>query len=272
MIRALWSAASGMGAQKLGLDCIANNLANVNTTGYKASRAEFQDLVYSTVIQSGYGMEGSARSGTGRPVPLQVGHGSLPVATTRDFRSGSFEETRNPLDLAIDGPGFFEVILPDGSRAYTRDGSLKLSGEGSIVTAGGYVLALDGRGDTEEIVPEDAREVFVTNDGTIWVLEDSGDEPEDVGRLALVSFLNPCGLEAQGNNLFRATSSSGEPREGAPGEEGLGRLLPGYLERSNVDTVSEMIALIVAQRAYEVNTRCIKAADEMLAAANDLRR
>lgn len=272
MMRALWSAASGMAAQKLGLDCIAHNLANVNTTGYKSSRVEFQDLIYTTLVQAGYGLEGRP-SGGGRPVPLQVGHGSRLVATTRNFHTGNLEQTQNPLDLAIDGPGFFRVILPDGSEAYTRDGSFKVSGNGSITTSDGYYLALEeGGDDTEGIIPEDAKEITIGRDGTVYVTRASEEEPDEVGRLGLARFVNPYGLEAIGSNLFKATPASGEVQTGVPGEQGFGQVLQGYLEMSNVDTITEMIGLIVAQRAYEVNAKAIRAADEMLAIANDLRR
>jgi flagellar basal-body rod protein FlgG len=259
MMRALWTAGSGMRAQQLNIDVVANNLSNVNTIGFKKSRVEFQDLLYETIRPAG------ARDGDRAiPVALEVGHGVRPAATLRLFNTGSFQETGNTLDLAIEGLGFFEVELPDGSTAYTRDGSFKVDGDGSLVTSSGNLLL------PEIMLPPEATDITVSPDGMVSYKLDG--ETMEGDLITLVTFSNPAGLEAMGRNLYRDTGSAGEVMMGLiPGEE-CGTLASGYLELSNVQVVEEMINMIVAQRAYETNAKAIQASDEMLGMANNLRR
>lgn len=260
MIRALWTAASGMVSQQLNVDTIANNLANVNTSGFKKARAEFQDLIYAR-LRPPAGPEGAYLGG------IEVGHGVRPSATQRCFTQGNLQQTGNPLDLAIEGLGFFPIEMPDGTTAYTRDGSFKLDAEGNIVTSDGYLLDWDG-----DQIPEDTQEILIAPDGTVSVIGSGQDQPDELGQIELVRFVNPAGLESLGKNLFRATPSAGEESRDAPGTEGLGTILQCYLETSNVQVVEEMVSLITAQRAYEINSKAIQASDEMLQVANNLRR
>mgnify|MGYP001297137410 FL=1 len=262
MIRALWTASSGMNAQQLNIDTVANNLANVNTTGFKKSRLEFQDLLYQTIRGAG----AVTAQGTMIPTPLQVGHGVRPVASTRIFEQGDTTQTGNALDLLIEGDGFFQVEMPDGTTAYTRSGSFKIDSEGRIVTADGYILQ------PELVVPEDANSIIVATDGTVSVMLTGEDYPEEIGQIELVRFLNPEGLSSIGKNFYRMTAASGDAQYGTPGLDGLGEIAQGYLEMSNVKVVEEMVNMIVAQRAYEVNSKAIQASDEMLQTANNLRR
>ncbi len=259
MMRALWTAGSGMRAQQLNIDVIAHNLANVNTTGFKKSRVEFQDLLYETLRAAGAG-EGIG----GAPVGLQVGHGVRPVATQRLFSPGSLQETGNPLDVAIEGVGFFEVELPDGSTAYTRDGSFKLDADGYLVTSDGYYLV------PEIMIPPEAQDISIGPDGTITYLLDG--EREEGDQITLVTFSNPAGLEAIGRNLYRDSGAAGTMEEGLIPGENCGTLASGYLEMANMQVVEEMVNMIIAQRAYEINAKAIQAADEMLGMANNLRR
>ncbi|HHY37375.1 MAG TPA: flagellar basal-body rod protein FlgG [Clostridia bacterium] len=262
MIRALWSAASGMYSQQMAVDTISNNLANVNTPGYKRVRLEFQDLLYQN-------LRPTVPGGTG----LQVGLGVKSAASGRSFGVGNLQQTDNPLDLAIEGAGFFEVELPDGQLAYTRDGSFKLDADGRVVTTSGYVVHLmgSGKGGGTLEIPEGSSELRVARDGTVTIKDKDGDFDE-IGRIRLVNFVNPAGLEAIGENLYRATQACGDSIEGNPGEEGFGGIAQGFLEMSNVQVVTEMINLIMAQRAYELNSKAIQSADEMLGIANNLRR
>ena len=262
MIRALWTASSGMNTQQTNIDIIANNLANVNTTGFKKARAQFQDLLYQTLREAG----SVTAQGNMNPTGLQVGHGARLVSTSKSYAQGDLVQTDNALDLVIEGDGFFQLLLPDGSIGYTRDGSFKLDGEGRIVNNEGYLLQ------PEIWVPEDATELIVSTDGTISVIYAGEDTPEEIGRIELVRFLNPAGLMNIGRNLVRYTAASGEPQYGTPGLDGFGSLTQGFLEMSNVKVVEEMVNMIVAQRAYEVNSKAIQAADEMLQTANNLRR
>ncbi|MCG0275434.1 MAG: flagellar basal-body rod protein FlgG [Thermosediminibacteraceae bacterium] len=268
MMRALWSAASGMLAQQLNVDVIANNLANVNTTGYKKSRVEFKDLLYETLMRPDV-----HQPGQGNPVGLQVGHGVRPSSTTRVFTTGNLQQTGNTFDLAIDGEGFFVVERPDGSRAFTRDGSFKLSMEGNeryLVTSEGYYV-LDEDEDYISI-PVDLTDISISADGTITGKDESGNIVE-IATIAIAKFLNPEGLLAVGNNLFEQTEASGEYHLKQDRDEpGFGNILQGFLEMSNVQVVEEMVNLIVAQRAYEINTKAIQVADEMLGEANNIRR
>lgn len=270
MMRALWSASSGMKAQQLNMDIISNNLANVNTTGYKKSRAEFKDLLYETLKRPEPDI---GQQGFGNPVGLQVGHGVRPAATSRSFSEGNLEETDNTFDLAIDGEGFFMVQRPDGSLAFTRDGAFKVSlddTERNLVTSEGYyVLSSD-----EDLITidEEYTDISISPDGLITGKNEDGDIDE-LGQIGLVKFMNPEGLLACGNNLYEQTNSSGEyqPKEDIT-EPGYGSIIQGFLEMSNVQVVEEMVNLITAQRAYEVNTKAIQTSDEMLGEANDLKR
>ena len=262
MIRALFSAASGMYAQQLNVDTIANNLANVNTTGYKKSTVEFQDLIYQTLRQSGT----SGLAGIVVPTELQVGHGVRPVAVQKNFSQGSPKATENPLDVAIMGNGFFQITQPDGTIAYSRDGTFKLNNEGSMVTSDGFYL------EPEISLPVDTTSVSISNDGTVSVLVVGSVEPQDVGQIELGKFINPGGLKNIGQNLFLPTEASGEPILGTPGTEGFGQVNQGYLETSNVKVVEEMVNMIVAQRAYELNSKSIRTSEEMLQMANNIKR
>ncbi len=261
MIRALRSASSGMYAQQLYIDTIANNLANVNTTGFKKANLEFQDLVYQTLRGSG-----SSQDAAILPTELQIGHGVRPVAIQRSYQQGNILPTGNPLDLSIDGEGFFQIAKPDGTILYSRDGSFKVSAEGTIVTSDGYSL------DPSIVLPMDTVDVSITRDGTISVTLIGETEPQTLGQLELARFINPAGLSSLGQNLLKETAASGPPIIGNPGAEGLGQVSQGYLESSNVQIVEEMVAMIVAQRAYEVSSKAIKTAEEMLSIANGLKR
>ncbi|GAB4336196.1 MAG: flagellar basal-body rod protein FlgG [Calditrichia bacterium] len=262
MDKSLQIAASGMQAQKLTIDVIANNLANVNTHGYKRSNLEFQDLLYETIKAAGEATGNQEM----RPTALQVGNGTRVIATQRSFQSGSIEATDNPLDLAIEGDGFFQVRMPDGNLAYTRSGSFKLTADGTIVTADGYIV------EPEITVPEDTREIVVTKDGQVQALLQGETEASPLGQLELARFINPAGLEAVGQNLFRETAASGTPFVGNPGEDGLGLVHQGYLETSNVDVVQEMVRMIEAQRAYELNSKSIKTSEDMFRTVSQIVR
>ena len=253
MDKVLQIAASGMQAQKLNIDVIANNLANVNTNGYKKSMLEFQDLLYENIRQAG---EPTSDSNF-RPAGLQLGNGARAITTHRTFAQGAVVATNNSLDIAIEGEGFFMVQMPDGTNAYTRNGAFKLSAEGSLVTADGYIV------DPEFNFPEDVQQVAITNDGFVQAYLAGETEPTELGQMELARFVNPAGLNALGRNLYAETSASGTPLTGAPGEDGLGQLNQGFLETSNVDVVEEMVAMISAQRAYEINSKAIQTAEEM---------
>lgn len=260
-MRALWSAASGMVAQQMNVDTIANNLANVNTAGFKRTRVDFEDLIYQMVRVPG----APAAEGVMVPTGLQVGLGVRPAATTKIFSQGTFQHTGNPLDLVIEGEGFFQVLLPDGSKAYTRAGSFKMDSEGNIVTAGGYPI------EPPISIPADAVDISVGADGTVAVTVAGQAEPQEIGKIELARFPNPAGLAAIGHSLFAETAASGKPTTGTPGMEGLGTIGQGVLELSNVVVVEEMVNMITAQRAYEANAQAIKIADEMLRLANNAR-
>lgn len=262
MIRSLWSAASGMQAQQLNIDNIANNLANVNTSGFKKSRVNFQDLMYENLKEAG----SPNAQGSIAPNGIEIGHGVRPASVQRLFSQGSFQQTDNPLDLIIEGDGFFQVMLPDGTTAYTRDGSFKRDGEGRIVTGDGYPLF------PEVYIPEDAAAIAMNADGTVAVMLAGQDEPEEIGQIELVRFANPAGLSSQGRNLYRSTVASGVPIVGNAGMEGFGTITQGYLEMSNVQVVEEMVNMISAQRAYEINSKTIQASEEMLRIVSGLKR
>ena len=260
MLRALYSAAAGMESQQMNLDVISNNLANVNTTGYKKSKVEFQELLYQTTRAPG----SEQGSGNQLPTGLQVGQGSRPVATSRVFTTGELSQTGERLDVAIQGDGFFEVQLPDGSRAYTRDGAFKTASDGRIVNSEG--LALQGG---FQAVPAGTTNITIAPNGEVTY---GGANGNTNFRVQLVRFNNAAGLESLGRNLYKETAASGPPELGNPGENGFGGLEQGYLELSNVKVVEEMVKLILAQRAYEVNSKAVQAADEMMAQSNNLRR
>ena len=262
MMRSLWTAGSGMTAQQFNIDTIANNLANVNTAGFKKSRVDFQDLLYQSVRYAGTPVTQGAQIPTG----IQIGHGVRPVATQKIFTQGTFQQTDNPLDLVIEGEGFFQVLLPDGTDAYTRDGAFKMDGQGKLVTSDGFTL------EPELLEPSDTVTVSVRAEGTVPALLDGESEPKNLGSIELVRFVNPAGLQSFGRNLMLATAASGEPILGTPGLEGFGAIAQGYLEISNVVVVEEMVNMIIAQRAYETNSKAIQASDEMLQTANNLRR
>jgi flagellar basal-body rod protein FlgG len=243
-----------MAAQETNLDAISNNLANANTTGYKRQEAQFEDLLYQNLRPAGAG-----------PAGTQVGSGARVVATSRSFSQGSLQQTGNPLDVAIEGPGFFAVTRPSGEIAYTRAGTLRLDAQGRMVTTDGLSL------EPQLTIPSDATRVTIAPDGAVSVVQPGQHAPTPVGQLQLVTFPNPDGLQALGHNLFSATGASGEPVSGTPGLDGRGTLMQGSLEGSNVEVVNEMIGLIRTQRAYEVNSKVIAAADEMLRNATQLR-
>jgi len=262
MLRALWTAASGMNAQQLNVDVIANNLANVNTSGFKRSRVDFQDVLYQTDRVPG---SASAR-GSQLPTGIQVGLGTRPGAVYKLFSQGTFQATGNELDMVIEGNGFFQVVQPDGSTAYTRDGGFKLDTQGRVVTSDGYTL------EPEITIPQEATQIAIGQDGTVSVQMPGQVEMQEVGQIQLASFVNPSGLSSIGKNLFVATAASGDPQTGTPGLQNLGSLVQGYIEQSNVDVVQEMVQMIVAMRAYEVNSKAIQTSDEMLQVANQVRR
>jgi flagellar basal-body rod protein FlgG len=250
-----------MQSQQIFIDNIANNLANVNTAGFKKSRIEFQDLLYEKL-----GPVGASRlTGSAEPSFSQIGHGVRLAATTRIYSQGSSQSTENPLDMMIDGDGFFQILLPDGTYAYTRDGSLKLDSEGNLVTSAGFQV------EPALTLPRETSELLVSGDGLISVLLQGEDEPSDLGRFELVRFQNPAGLKNIGHNLYAPTMSSGDPILGNPGEEGIGMIQMGFLEMSNVNVIEEMIGMITAQRAYEINSKAVKTSEEMLGIAANLK-
>ena len=261
-MRALWTAATGMQAQQMTLDVIANNLANVQTAGFKRSRVDFQDLVYETLQAPG------AASAQGQEIPsgFQIGHGSRAVATQRLFIKGDLQQTGNMLDLAIEGEGFFQVQLPNGETGYTRAGAFKKNSQGQLVTSDGFTV------EPAITIPQDALSVTVGVDGTVSVTQPGQTQPQQVGSIQLARFINPAGLESQGRNLFMPTQASGDATPGTPGQDGFGTLLQGFVESSNVNVVEEMVGLITSQRAYEINSKAIKTADEMMQTANNLIR
>jgi flagellar basal-body rod protein FlgG len=259
-MRSLATAASGMEAQQLNVDTIANNLANVNTPGFKRTRVRFQDLLYQNLRPAGDPAK------LGAPSELAIGHGTRLAATERHFSQGTTEPTNNPLNLVIEGDGFFQVQRPDGQIAYTRDGSFFLSSEGAIVNSDGLYL------EPQIFLPEDIRQLSIAADGTISANFVDSNIPEELGQVELARFLNPAGLESLGRNLYLPTEASGLPLIGTPGTDGIGTVLSGFLEGSNVEVVEEMVALITAQRAYEINSRSIQTADQMLSTATQLVR
>jgi len=262
MIRSLWTSATGMKSQALNLDVIANNLANVSTAGFKKSRAEFQDLLYETIRPAG----NPSSQDTQVPAGIQLGHGARPSTVLKIFSQGDFEHTKNKLDLAIEGDGFFQIVMPSGETAYTRDGSFKLDSGGRIVNSDGFAL------EPEISIPTDTVSISVGMDGTVSVLQAGEVTPTEVGTIELARFVNPAGLISMGRNLYIKSEASGDEMVGTAGEDGLGTLAQGFLEMSNVTVVEEMVGMITAQRAYEANSKSIQTADQMLGIANGLKR
>ncbi|GAA7297705.1 flagellar basal-body rod protein FlgG [Helicobacter pylori] len=262
MLRSLYSATSGMLAQQTHIDTTSNNIANVNTTGFKKSRADFNDLFYQAMQYAGTNTSNTTLS----PDGMEVGLGVRPSAITKMFSQGSPKETENNLDVAITGKGFFQVQLPDGTTAYTRSGNFKLDEQGNLVTSEGYLL-------TPQItLPEDTTQVNIGVDGTVSVTQGLQTTSNVIGQITLANFVNPAGLHSMGDNLFSITNASGEAIVGNPDSQGLGKLRQGFLELSNVRLVEEMTDLITAQRAYEANSKSIQTADAMLQTVNSLKR
>lgn len=257
-MRALRTAATGMMAQQLNVEVISNNIANMNTVGFKRQRAEFQDLLYQNIERMG---AQSSAAGTVVPTGIQIGSGVKAGSVYRITEQGSPTSTGNTYDLAINGRGYFQILLPSGDTAYSRAGNFAVNGEGQLVTDDGYTVQ------PEIAIPQDARDVIISPTGQVQILTAGDPEPQIVGQLELALFFNEAGLEAIGDNLFLETAASGPANAGAPGDVGFGQLMQGYTEASNVDAVSEITSLIVAQRAYEMNSKVISTADEMLAAA-----
>jgi flagellar basal-body rod protein FlgG len=254
-----------MVAQQLNIDNISNNLSNVNTTGFKRTKAEFQDLLYQTIRTAGT----SAAQGALVPVEIQIGYGTRVVATQRIFAQGQVTATNNPLDLAIEneginGDGLFQVTLPDGTIGYTRDGALKLSSDGQVVTSDGFAL------EPPISISQDAVSVNISADGNVEVLQSGETAAANVGQIELAKFINPAGLRAIGRNLYLETEASGPPVTGQPNTEGFGRISQGFLELSNVQVVDELVNMIMAQRTYEVNARAIRTSDEMMRETNNI--
>ena len=260
MMRALWVAKSGMDVQQSRLDVISHNLANVATNGYKSQRNVFEDLLYQNQIQPGALSSTQTQYSSG----LQYGTGAREVANPRSFTQGNLSQTGNALDLAIQGGGFFEIQMPDGTTAYTRDGSFGTDSTGQMVTQAGYTV------NPGIIIPSNALSVTIGKDGTVSVTTPGSTSSTQVGQLQLSLFVNPTGLQSQGGNLYTQTSSSGAPQQAAPGTNGLGVLNQSYVETSNVNVVEEMVSMIEAQRAYEINSKGIQAADQMLAKLSQL--
>lgn len=262
MLRAMRSAASGMAAQQMFVDTIANNLANINTTGFKKARARFEDLLYQTERPAGL----PTGAGTATPMATQVGHGTRVVGTEKIFSQGDTEVTGNPFDLEIQGDGFLQFLSPTSEIVYSRDGALRLDAEGRLVSGMGYPL------EPAITIPQETTSVYVSPEGEVQAMTSDGADPQVIGRIELARFTNEAGLESLGGNFVRRTAASGDPVVGTPGESGLGTISQGTLERSNVSVVDEMVAMIVAQRAYEINAKAITSADEMMAQTNNLKR
>ena len=264
MMRSLWTAASGMTSQQFHIDTISNNLANVNTYGFKKMRAEFEDLIYQTELMAGT----PATEITEIPTGIQVGHGARVSATQKMFQQGSLQSTENKTDIALEGEGFFKVLLYDGSEAYTRDGSFKVDSNRQLVTSNGYML------EPPVVLPEDfiMDTLSISKDGRISVNIIGDEDPVEVGTMEIYRFVNPAGLSSIGSNLYKTTAASGEEIPGQPGLNGMAKVHQGFLEMSNVKVVEEMVNMIVAQRAYETNSKAIQTSDSMLATAIGLKR
>ena len=262
MMRSLWTAASGMVAQQANMDVISNNLANANTTGFKKSRTDFQDLMYQTIRQSG----SATGANTQLPTGIQMGSGVRQVATQKIYTEGSFQSTGNSYDMAIEGDGFFQVSMADGTISYTKDGSFKRDSQGRIVTSEGYPL------EPAITIPETATDISISADGLVTATIPGQTTPQDMGQIQLARFVNPAGLDSTGRNLLKETASSGAPIATNPGTDGAGTIQQKYLEMSNVQVVEEMVNMIVAQRAYEINSKAITTSDTMMETAANLKR
>ncbi len=258
-MRALWIAKTGLDAQQTRMSVVSNNLANVNTTGFKRDRPVFQDLLYQTVRQPG----AQSSENTQLPSGLLIGTGVRTAATEKLFTQGNLTQTQNSLDLAIEGRGFFEILMPDGSVAYTRDGSFQLDSQGQVVTSNGYSLQ---PGIT---IPADTLSITIGTDGTVSALVAGQSAPSNIGQITLTDFINPSGLQARGGNLLSETAASGAPQSATPGSDGLGQLVQGSVETSNVNVVEELVNMIETQRAYEINSKAIATADGMLQFINN---
>jgi len=264
MIRSLWTGAQGMVAHQFNVDTIANNLANVNTTGFKKNRAEFEDLLYQTVRTAGT----PATEDTIRPTPIQVGHGAKVNSTQKLFSQGSLQQTQNNYDMAVQGEGFFRVLNYDGEYAYTRNGSFKVDANKQLVDSNGYRVV------PEVVFPDEfiQESISVSNEGLVSVKIPDYEDPIEVAQLELYRFINPAGLNAEGENLFKQTQASGDVIAGEPGKDGMGLILNGFLEMSNVKPVEEIVNLIVANRAYEFSSKSVQTSDNMLSTAVNLKR
>ncbi|HHV49552.1 MAG TPA: flagellar basal-body rod protein FlgG [Rhodocyclaceae bacterium] len=254
MIRSLWIARTGLDAQQTQLDVISNNLANVSTNGFKRARAVFEDLLYQTMRQPG----AQSSQQNQLPVGLQLGSGARPVSTARIFTQGNLQKTDNALDVAVNGNGFFQIQLPDGSTAYTRDGSFHKDSQGQIVTSDGYFLQ------PNIVIPADALEISIGQDGTVTVTQPGNPVPTEIGAIQLATFVNPAGLSSIGQNLFLETAASGAPTPNQPGTNGAGIVTHQYVETSNVNVAEELVTMIQTQRAYELNSKVITTSDQML--------
>jgi flagellar basal-body rod protein FlgG len=254
MIRSLWIAKTGLDAQQTQMDVISNNLANVSTAGFKRSRAVFEDLIYQTMREPG----AQSSQQTQLPSGLQIGTGVRPVATTRVHTQGNLQQTGNALDIAIQGQGFFQVLLPDGTTGYTRDGSFHVDSQGQLVTSSGFPVQ------PSITIPSNALSVTVGQDGTVTVIQPGSATPAQVGALQVANFINPAGLSSFGQNLYLETAASGTPSTSTPGTNGAGLLNQGYVETSNVNVAEELVNMIQTQRAYEINSKAIQTSDQML--------
>jgi flagellar basal-body rod protein FlgG len=261
MIKSLNTAATGMKAQQTNMDVIANNLANVSTTGFKKSRAEFEDLMYQTIKEPGAETGANARA----PAGVQVGLGAKTGAVQKDFEQGSSKVTRNPLDIEISGGGFFPVQMPNGQIGYTRDGSFKKGADGRVQDRNGNILQ------PEIVIPPDSTGIEISGNGQVAITQGQSPIPQSIGQIQLVNFVNPAGLKSIGQNLFVPSASSGLPQQGNPGDAGLGFVAQGQIETSNVNIVDEMVNMITAQRAYETNSKVMQASDQMLQVTNAMR-
>ena len=260
MIRSLWIARTGLDAQQTNLDVIANNLANVSTNGFKRARAVFEDLLYQTMRQPG----AQSSQSTQIPSGLQLGTGVHPVSTARVHTQGALQQTGNDLDVAIDGAGFLQVLLPDGTTAYTRDGSMQRNEQGQLVTASGYTIQ------PTITIPADATTVTIARDGIVSVVQAGSSVATQIGSLQVATFINVGGLQSIGENLYLETASSGTPTPNTPGTNGSGALLQSFVETSNVNVAEELVSMIQTQRAYELNTKVVSTSDQMLARLTQL--
>jgi len=262
MMRSLWTASTGMDAQQFRIDVIAHNLANVNTAGFKKTRADYQDLLYQEMRSPG----ASSSPSTIVPTGIQVGQGVKVVSTSKLFSQGNYQQTQNPLDATIEGKGFFQITLPSGDIGYTRDGAFKVDNSGNMVNSDGYLM------EPQVTLPSDTIDITISSDGIVSVTQPSTTTPTQVGNIELANFINPAGLKATGKNMYLETEASGNPTTSVPGESGTGTIAQGFIEMSNVSVVEEMVNMITSQRAYELNSKAIQTSDDMLRTINGLKR